>query len=185
MAKTPLLDGIRVLDFATVGPAARCSRALADYGAQVVKVAAPSGVQRQPPYHSYAGSRGMRRIQVDLKAPAGKQAFLRLAAKSDVIVESFRPGVMNRLGVGFAQVREHNRGIVYCSTTGYGQDGPHSQWAGHDINYLAMGGLPRLHDAARRRRSADSGRDLRRHRRRRHASRDRDPGGAGAARDFG
>jgi alpha-methylacyl-CoA racemase len=67
--------------------------------------------------------------------------FLRLAAGADVVIESFRPGVVDRLGVGYDAVRARNRGIVYCSTTGFGQDGPHAQWAGHDLDYLAVGGF--------------------------------------------
>src|SRR5205085_12510096 len=67
-------------------------------------------------------------------------AFLRLAARADVVIESFRPGVMERLGLGHAAVRAVNAAIVYCSTSGYGQTGPRSQWAGHDLNYLAVGG---------------------------------------------
>jgi alpha-methylacyl-CoA racemase len=137
------LDGITVLDFSTVGPAARCSRILADYGATVVKVGAPprkSGVQIEPVYYAYSGHRGMKRVRVDLKAPSGKQAFLALAARADVVLESFRPGVMERLGLGYPAIRQLNPGIVYCSTSGYGQTGPYAQWAGHDLNYLALGG---------------------------------------------
>ena len=140
---TPMLDGITVLDFATVGPAARASRWLADYGADVVKVGAPprkSGVQIEPPFYAYSGHRGMRRVQLDLKADPGRDAFLALAARADVVIESFRPGVVDRLGVGYEAVRAVNDAIVYCSTSGYGQTGPKSQWAGHDLNYLALGG---------------------------------------------
>ncbi len=140
---TSLLAGLTVLDLASVGPAARTSRWLADFGARVIKVGPPpqqSGVQIVPPYYAYGGHRGMERAQIDLKSPAGKEAFLRLAAGADVVIESFRPGVVDRLGIGFDDVRAVNAGIVYCSTSGYGQTGPKSQWAGHDINYLAVGG---------------------------------------------
>jgi alpha-methylacyl-CoA racemase len=82
----------------------------------------------------------MRRIRLDLKADAGREAFLRLAAEADVIIESFRPGVVDRLGIGWEAVSAANPRIVYCSTSGYGQDGPRGQWAGHDLNYLAVGG---------------------------------------------
>jgi alpha-methylacyl-CoA racemase len=138
------LDGITVLDFSTVGPAARCSRILADYGATLVKIGAPprrGGVQIEPPYYAYSAQRGVRRIQIDLKAADGKAAFLRLAAAADVVIESFRPGVVARLGIGYEDVRRVNRRIVYCSTSGYGQDGPYARWAGHDLNYLAMAGF--------------------------------------------
>ncbi len=132
-----------VLDLASVGPAARTSRWLADYGARVVKVGPPpkqSGVQIVPPFYAYSGHRGMERVLLDLKSEAGRDAFLRLAARADVVIESFRPGVMDRLGLGDAAVRAVNPAIVYCSTSGYGQSGPRSQWAGHDLNYLAVGG---------------------------------------------
>jgi alpha-methylacyl-CoA racemase len=143
MAKTAHLAGITVLDLSSVGPASRCSRILADYGASVVKVGPPprkSGVQIQPPYWSYSAGRGMRRLQIDLKAPDGRAAFLRLAAKAQVVIESFRPGVAARMGIGWDDLRAINPRIVYCSTSGYGQDGPYARWAGHDLNYLAAGG---------------------------------------------
>lgn len=155
MTSGPLLDRITVLDLASVGPAARCSRILADYGATVIKVGPPpakSAVQIEPPFFAYSAGRGMKRVRIDLKAPQGRTAFLRLAAGSDVLLESFRPGVMQRLGLGYDDVRQVNERIVYCSTSGYGQKGPHSQWAGHDLNYLAVGGF--LHCGGRR---ADGG----------------------------
>jgi alpha-methylacyl-CoA racemase len=139
-----LLDGITVLDLASVGPAARASRMLADYGARVVKVGPTSkkgGVQIQPAYHTYGAGRGLSRIRIDLKSDGGRDAFLRLAEKADVVIESNRPGVVRRLGVDYAAVAKRNTGIVYCSTSGYGQDGPAAAWAGHDINYLAMSGF--------------------------------------------
>ena len=142
-APAALADTV-VLDFSTVGPAARCARILADYGAAVVKVGAPpkkAAVQIEPPYYAYGAGRGMQRIRIDLKAPAGKAAFLRLAATADVVIESFRPGVVDRLGIGYADLQQVNPGIVYCSTSGFGQDGPSGQWAGHDLDYLAMGGF--------------------------------------------
>jgi alpha-methylacyl-CoA racemase len=140
----PALAGVTVLDLSTVGPGARCTRILADYGAAVVKVGAPpkrSGVQIEPAFFAYAGGRGTRRVRLDLKAPAGKAAFLRLAARADVVVESFRPGVVARLGIGPEDVRRVNPRVVYCSTSGYGQAGPAAGWAGHDLNYLALGGF--------------------------------------------
>jgi len=138
-----LLDGITVLDLASVGPAARTSRWLADYGARVVKVGPPpkhGAAQITPPFYAYAGHRGMQRVLLDLKTPAGTAAFLRLATTADVVIESFRPGVVDRLGIGPDAVHAVNPGAVYCSTSGYGQTGPRSQWAGHDLNYLAVGG---------------------------------------------
>ncbi len=132
-----------MLDLSTVGPAARCTRLLADYGAQVVKVGPVPAADASPivpQYFAYSGHRGMRRVLVDLKDDEGREAFLSLAAAADVVVESFRPGVMDRLGIGYDAVSARNPGVVYCSTSGYGQDGPAAQWAGHDIDYLAVGG---------------------------------------------
>ncbi len=138
-----LLDGVTVLDLSTVGPAARCTRLLADYGAQVVKVGpVPSAdaTPIEPPYFAYSGHRGMRRALFDLKEERGREAFLALAGASDVVVESFRPGVVDRLGIGYTAVSARNPGVVYCSTSGYGQQGPRAEWAGHDVDYLAIGG---------------------------------------------
>lgn len=143
MTDSPL-QGITVLDLASVGPAARTSRWLADFGARVIKVGPTpkhGSVQIVPPFYAYGGHRGMERILLDLKADEGREAFLKLAARADVVIESFRPGVVARLGIGYEDVRIVNPGIVYCSTSGYGQTGPKSQWAGHDINYLAEGGF--------------------------------------------
>ncbi len=139
-----MLNGITVLDLASVGPAARASRRLADYGADVVKIGPVpkhGGVQIEPPFHSYGGHRGMRRMLVDLKSDHGRDAFLAVARCADVLIESFRPGVAASLGIGDDAVRAVNPRIVYCSTSGYGQQGPHSQFAGHDLNYLAVGGF--------------------------------------------
>jgi alpha-methylacyl-CoA racemase len=83
----------------------------------------------------------MKRALFDLKADAGREAFLQLADTADVIIESFRPGVVDRLGIGYDAISQRNRGIVFCSTSGFGQTGPRSQWAGHDINYLATSGF--------------------------------------------
>ncbi|NUP51282.1 MAG: CoA transferase [Catenulispora sp.] len=143
MAAEPLLSGIRVLNLASVGPAARAGRWLADYGAGVVNVGAVparGAVQITPVFHAYSGHRGMRRILLDLKADRGRETFLRLAEHADVVIESFRPGVTGRLGVGYEAVRARNPRIVYCSTTGFGQSGPYAQWAGHDLDYLAVSG---------------------------------------------
>ncbi len=139
-----LLGGVAVLDLALVGPGARCTRALADYGATVVKVGPPDGVGRRaplPPSWAYAAGRGTAQARIDLRADDGRRAFLALAAAADVVVESFRPGVVDRLGIGYAQVAGVNERIVYCSTSGYGQRSTRAGWAGHDLDYLAVGGF--------------------------------------------
>ena len=144
------LGGIRVLDFSTVGPAARCARILADYGADLIKIGAPgkSALQIEPAYWAYGAGRGTRRIRIDLKAREGREACLRLFAQADVVIESYRPGVADRLGVGYADACRVNERIIYCSTSGYGKTGPAAGWAGHDLDYLALGGF--LHMSGRR-----------------------------------
>lgn len=137
------LDGITVVDLSSVGPAARCTRLLADYGAEVVKVGPVPGRGAQavePPPWAYAGGRGTRRMRLDLRRPEGVEALLTLAGAADVVVESFRPGVAERLGIGYEQVVARNAGIVYVSTSGYGRSGERAGWAGHDLDYLAVGG---------------------------------------------
>ncbi|MBV2235411.1 MAG: CoA transferase [Sterolibacterium sp.] len=139
-----LLKGYNVLDLASVGPAARASRILADYGMNIIKVApvaAKGAKQIEPVFHAYGAGRGTQKIRVDLKSAAGREAILKLAKSVDVVIESYRPGVAARLGVGYEDLQQINPKIVYCSTSGYGQDGPYSQWVGHDINYLAVGGF--------------------------------------------
>jgi alpha-methylacyl-CoA racemase len=138
-----LLDGVTVLDLASVGPAVRASGWLADYGASIIKVAPvprDAGAQLVPKAHYYSGGRGTQRVMIDLKSAAGRDAFLRLVESADVVIESYRPGVVDRLGIGYDAAKSANPRIVYCSTSGYGQDGDRAQWAGHDLNYLAVGG---------------------------------------------
>jgi len=137
------LAGVVVLDLSSVGPAARCTRLLADYGATVVKIGPVPGrgpAPVTPPFFAYSAHRGMRRVLMDVRDPEGRDAFLSLARGADVVVESFRPGVVDRLGIGYEAVRAVNSTIIYCSTSGFGQDGPRAGWAGHDLDYLAVGG---------------------------------------------
>lgn len=137
------LAGVVVLDLSAVGPASRCTRALADYGATLVKVRpvpAAGSPRPAPPGWAYGGGRSTAHVCLDVRDPGGRDAFLALAAAADVVVESFRPGVVDRLGIGHSAVAARNPGVVYCATTGYGQRGERSGWAGHDLNYLAAGG---------------------------------------------
>jgi alpha-methylacyl-CoA racemase len=137
-----LLDGVTVLDHSTVGPAARATAALRDLGATVIKIAAPAAAARiDPPFYAYGAHREMRRVRLDLKSEAGRARFLELARDADAIVEAFRPGVADRLGVGYDATRAVNPRIVYCAISGYGREGPYAGWAGHDLNYLAVGGF--------------------------------------------
>jgi alpha-methylacyl-CoA racemase len=149
------LDGLRVLDLTRLLPGGFCSMLLADFGADVIKVedtGIGDYVRWAPPHYEgaepSAGSalflslnRGKRSIRIDLKAPAGKDVFLALVRDADVLVESFRPGVMDRLGVGYERLRQENPGLVYCAITGYGQDGPNRDRSGHDMNYLGLNGI--------------------------------------------
>jgi alpha-methylacyl-CoA racemase len=135
------LAGVTVLDLGGIGPAARCVRVLSDLGARWVQIAPPASAGRMSvPWHVYGAQRGMERIELDLKQASGRDLFMRLAEKSDVVVECFRPGVAGRLGIGYETVSAVNPHIVYCSATGYGQSGPYAQWAGHDLNYQAVAG---------------------------------------------
>ncbi len=149
------LAGLRVLDLSRLLPGGFCSLLLADLGAEVLKVedtGMGDYVRWSPPYVEGAEdsarsalflslNRNKRSIRVDLKSEAGKEVLLRLAREHDVLLESFRPGVLDRLGVGYERLKQENRGLVYCAITGYGQDGPKRDAAGHDQNYLALGGL--------------------------------------------
>jgi alpha-methylacyl-CoA racemase len=145
------LSGVTVLDLSAVGPASRCTRLLADYGATVVKVSPVPGrgpEQTAPPAWAYAAGRGTRRARIDVRHPEGRDALLALAGRADVFVESFRPGVADRLGIGYDDVRRENAAIVYVSTSGYGGAGTRSAWAGHDLDYLAVGGFLAMCEAA-------------------------------------
>jgi alpha-methylacyl-CoA racemase len=134
------LESVSVLDLGTLGPGARAIRILSDLGAAVVRITAPDGGW-QLPFYAYGGMRGFRRCQVDLRSEAGCAVALDLAAVADVVVEGFRPGVAGRLGMGYEAVRAVNASVVYCSATGFGQDGARAGWAGHDLNYLAVTGF--------------------------------------------
>ncbi|HET6447608.1 MAG TPA: CaiB/BaiF CoA-transferase family protein [Conexibacter sp.] len=149
------LAGLRVLDLSRLLPGGFCSLLLADLGAEVLKVedtGMGDYVRWSPPYVEGAEdsarsalflslNRNKRSIRVDLKSEGGKAVLLKLVREHDVLLESFRPGVLDRLGVGYERLKQENPGLVYCAITGYGQDGPKRDAAGHDMNYLALGGL--------------------------------------------
>lgn len=154
-ARRPLA-GLRVLDLTRLLPGPMATLHLADQGAEVIKIedtglgdyartfgpgASQANAEGQDSPFFRMLNRNKKSLRLDLKQPAGVQAFLRLAAEADVIFESFRPGVVDRLGIGYATVRAINPRIVYCSITGYGQTGPWAHYAGHDLNYIAMTGL--------------------------------------------
>src|SRR6185503_18900278 len=126
------------LDLTRLLPGGYCTLLLADHGADVIKVedTGAGDYARADPSAFASLNRGKRSIQLDLKSDGGRAAFLRLVADADVVIESFRPGVMDRLGVGYDVLREARPSLVYCAISGYGQDGPLAARAGHDLNYL-------------------------------------------------
>src|SRR6187399_3107857 len=142
----PLSD-VRVLDLSRLLPGGFCSLLLADLGAEVLKVedtGMGDYIRWAPPYYGEdadqdTGTRSSLRL--DLKAERGREALLRLVERYDVVLDGFRPGVLDRLGVGYERMREANPAIVVCAITGYGQDGPNTERAGHDMNYLGLIGL--------------------------------------------
>jgi alpha-methylacyl-CoA racemase len=139
-----LLSGIRVIDLSQHGPGSRASRILADYGASVVKVERPShrrAGQIQTAASAYGGNRGIQRLRLDLQQADGRALLMRLARSTDVIIEAFRPGVADRLGIGPEAVHAVNPRVVYCAISGFGQHGARAAWAGHDLNYAAVTGL--------------------------------------------
>jgi crotonobetainyl-CoA:carnitine CoA-transferase CaiB-like acyl-CoA transferase len=152
------LEGLRVLDLTRLLPGGFCTLLLADMGAEVLKVEDTAGgdyIRWMPPYYGgeeqqrsgaasayfLALNRNKRSLRLDLKHERGKEVLLRLVEDYDVLVESFRPGVMDRLGVGYDALRERNPRLIYCPISGYGQDGPLTARSGHDTNYLALNGL--------------------------------------------
>lgn len=140
-AEGPPLAGVRVLDLTRLLPGPMCAMHLADLGADVIKIEdTGAGDYAAAPVREQV-NRNKRGIRIDLKQPEGVATLLRLCETADVLVEGFRPGVMDRLGVGWAAVHARNPRLVYCSITGYGQSGPLRDAAGHDMNYAALAGV--------------------------------------------
>ena len=151
------LEGVKVLDFSRNAPGMFCTMILGDLGAEVLMVERPmtgdraeyervvsgiTGPEVERRHASYnALQRNKRSIALNLKEPEARDIFYKLAQDSDVVVEGFRPGVMDRLGAGYRKVHEINSRIIYCSVSGYGQDGPYAGMAGHDINYISFAGV--------------------------------------------
>ena len=150
------LEGIKVLDFCRNAPGMFATMILADLGADVLMIERPmdetraayerivAGIETPDDERRHASfnalQRNKRSIALNLKEPEALEIFRQLASDADVVVEGFRPGVVDRLGVGYGQVREINPRVVYCSVSGYGQTGPYAQMAGHDINYISFAG---------------------------------------------
>lgn len=151
------LDGLVVLDLTRLLPGAAATMQLANFGAQVIKIEEPKHgdyARTIPPYLEGEGAvfhminRGKKSVALDLKSDTGRAALLKLAETADVLVESFRPGAMARLRLGYETLRARNPRLIYVSITGYGQHGPLADLAGHDINYLALGGALDLNGAS-------------------------------------
>ena len=137
------LAGVKILEFEAIGPAPFAGMLLADMGADVLLVDRPGasglGIRQERSYDVM--SRGKRSVTLDLKSPSGVEAALALVARADALIEGFRPGVMERLGLGPEIVQARNPRLVYGRMTGWGQDGPIAHIAGHDINYIALSGV--------------------------------------------
>jgi alpha-methylacyl-CoA racemase len=136
------LAGVKVVELAGIGPAPMCAMLLADMGAQVLRIDRPGpsdlGIGRPRQFDLLL--RGRKSLPLDLKAPAGRGLALRLIAEADALIEGFRPGVTERLGLGPQECLERNPRLVYGRVTGWGQTGPLAQAAGHDLNYIALVG---------------------------------------------
>jgi alpha-methylacyl-CoA racemase len=148
--RRPPLDGIRVLDLTRLLPGDFATWVLADLGAEVIKVEDTAGgdyMRWMPPMVGensamyWSINRGKRSIKLDLKREEGREVFFRLLDTADCVVEGFRPGVMTRLGLGYEDLKKRRPDIIYCAITGYGQDGPYEQRAGHDLLYNSLAGL--------------------------------------------
>jgi len=144
------LEGFLVLDLSQRLPGSLCTQLLADLGADVIKIENPGGgdgFRWTPPLIKAYGSffhvlnRNKRGMTLDLRQPAGRTVFLKLAARADVLLESFRPGWMKEIGLGYDDLKTRNPRLVYCSLTGFGQDGPSRDRPAHDIDFLAVSGI--------------------------------------------
>ena len=147
------LEGVKILDLSGLAPGALCTMILGDLGAEVLKVEPPtpselSGTGPSPKEEErrreavyFAPNRNKKSLALNLKSESGRQIFYRLAQQADVIIEGYRPGVVKRLGIDYDTIKKINPGVIYCSLSGYGQDGPYRTFPGHDINYISMAGV--------------------------------------------
>mgnify|MGYP003588031598 CR=1 FL=1 len=144
------LQGLKILDMSRLLPGPYCSMMLADFGADVIKVEDPQLGDYcrdfEPQIHGTSMwhlllNRGKRSLTIDLRQPSGKELFLQLVQQADVVMEGYRPGVLDKLGVGYSAASKLNPRIIYCSITGYGKIGPYIYDAGHDLNYVSLAGI--------------------------------------------
>lgn len=134
------LQGLRVVELAGIGPGPHAAMILGDLGADVVRIERPSKVPKSAPSKDFL-LRNRRSVAADLKSESDRELVLRLIAKADVLIEGFRPGVTERLGLGPKECAEINERLIYARMTGWGQTGPRSQQSGHDINYISLNGV--------------------------------------------
>jgi alpha-methylacyl-CoA racemase len=135
------LEGIKVLDLTRMLPGPFCTMLLGDWGADVIMIEQPSGPAIGPRRKGFHVNRNKRSLILNLKEPRGLDIFYELVSGADAVVEGFRPGVPARLKIDYSSLEKINPGLVYCSISGYGQDGPYRDRVGHDINYIAIAGL--------------------------------------------
>ena len=147
------LEGIRILDLSRLLPGPYCTMLLADFGADVIKIEEPGRgdyARSFPPFLKDFGywhlqlNRNKKSVVLDLKSDAGREAFLELAKTADVVVESYRPGVLKKLGIDYETVSKINPKIIYCALTGYGKNGPLAKQADHDIGYVSLAGITNM-----------------------------------------
>ncbi|WP_054692339.1 CaiB/BaiF CoA transferase family protein [Syntrophomonas palmitatica] len=147
------LQGIKVLDLSRVLAGPFCTQVLTDYGAEVIKIEDPHGgdpARYQPPLIEGVGAlfyllnRNKKSISLDLRQREGQEIFKKLALESDVVIEQFRPGVMDRLGLDYETLRQINPGLIYCALSGFGQNGPLRESPGHDLNFQSLAGMALL-----------------------------------------
>jgi crotonobetainyl-CoA:carnitine CoA-transferase CaiB-like acyl-CoA transferase len=147
------LEGITILDLSRLLPGPFATQILADFGAEVIKIEDPGGgdfLRQVPPYFNdqsiffHSINRGKKSFCLNLKSEEGKEIFKNLVGQADVLLEGFRPGVMDKLGLGYDVLKEINRRLIYCSISGYGNSGPYRDKAGHDLNYISYAGIAGL-----------------------------------------
>lgn len=135
------LEGVRVLDLSRLLPGPLCAQHLCDLGAHVIKIEDPQVGDYARPAIRALVNRGKKGLTLNLKTERGREIFLRLVDRADVVLESFRPGVMKRLGLDYSTLQSRRPSLIYCAVTGFGQSGPRNAAPGHDINYVAVSGV--------------------------------------------
>ena len=148
-----LLTGLKMVDLSRLLPGPYCSLLLADLGMEVLKVEDPERgdymrkmgpIRKKDSVYFLSINRNKKSMTLNLKMEAGKEIFYKLIESYDIVLESFRPGVMDRLGIGYQELKKRNPRVIFCSLSGYGQDGPYRERSGHDINYIGLGGILEL-----------------------------------------